>query len=238
MKLSKLSFAILLLLISFNVYSQDSSKVILRFLPSSLIDIGSFPAIEAGVEFKLSNRISWYNELGIEYIKNNYDQSDTPMVSDHGFKAKTELRYYFSFRKDSKDDVERFIAKTLKRTYVAVNLFATSNSYNSEIGYYYQGDTSMERHDSYVVNKFVWGFNFLIGDEEPVSKNGKLTLDFYAGVGVRFRYINTVNEEYDSSRDYGGSTKTDALPFMIDDVDPGFSIAPNLTLGIRLSYKL
>lgn len=77
----KQSFALLSLVLSLHAHSQKAN-VLIKFSPPALIDIVSFPTIQGGVEFKLSDRLSWYHELGIKYFEPY--KPDTNFIHSYG----------------------------------------------------------------------------------------------------------------------------------------------------------
>ena len=207
-------------------YSQKE-KFLVKFSPLALIDQVSFPAIQGGAEFRLSRSITWYNELGIKYLK-SYMDADTSFLPSSGFKVKTEFRYYFQKR-----------AKTeFEGAYFAINGFFIRDIHNTEIVYFPNNDSSRTVSDAFGVKKNVFGSNLIIGYQNFISK--RFAFDFYGGFGVRFRIIHTVNKEFDKNTDVISSPIDLNIPAMRHEVDAngGNSVVPNFTLGLRLVYRL
>lgn len=189
----------------------------------SLVDEFSFPAIQIGIEFGISKKISWYNEGGIKYREGYYSMPDTNLIATGGFKLKSEIRYYKATIRNG--------------GYVGVNGFYTKDSHHSIASYYYSGDSSDERIDNFTVKKFVTGLNLVIGKIYPAGK--KISLEIYSGVGIRFISILQNNKEFDLQRDtvYRGSPCfTIADVAYRKDITGGSSIAPNFSFGMRFSY--
>jgi len=218
------------LLLVLNAHAQKD-KFILKWSPLSLVDI-NFPTMQAGIESRLSARISWYNEFGINFF--NYAvHVDTGFLSPNGFKAKTELRYYF--RNNNKKSRPVALSDVY---YFAVNAFYVKDVHNLAIRYYYNNDSSQHRNDNFGVKKTVFGVNLIFGFQEAISK--KFLFDIYGGPGIRFRHVINVNKEFVFGRDFipsrgdynfnQGTIETEAKG--------GFSVAPNVSLGIRLCYRL
>ena len=218
------------ILISLNGFSQDK-KVILKFSPLALVDEVSFPTIQAGIELSMTKRISWYNEFGIKYRKGYYEKTDTVHASPNGFKAKTEVRYYLNFSKAS-------LLKSMEGFYLAANAFYTRDFHNTGIKYYYRQDSSTARIDNFAVKKTVWGINMLTGIQKSIRK--KFMIDFYTGLGIRFRTVLATNIEFDYYKDdlIGPYDLTVQGILNQTDTKGGKETLPNLTLGIRLCYKL
>jgi hypothetical protein len=212
------------LFLSGSVCAQSSlqpGKLSISLCPLAAVDVFSFPTIQAGVEYGFSQRFSLYNEFGVEYIRSFVGLADTSFVRPHGIKVKTELRYYFG---DSH--------------YLALNGFLTRDTHNTELVYFDNHDTAMERTDAFGVKKLVWGWNVVYGVEESWSRH--FGVDLYVGCGVRLREIHTVGEQFVASRDYlVHSTDVNAADMRATvDSKAGFSVTGNLTAGVRVFYRL
>jgi hypothetical protein len=103
----------------------QQDKFILKLNPLALADVINFPTIQAGVETRLSPHIGWYNELGIRYINYYFRRADTNFLASRGFKAKTEIRYYFR-----NNDVKKPPGVLSDVYYVAVNAFYIKDVHN------------------------------------------------------------------------------------------------------------
>lgn len=226
----KLKLTISIILLSTGGFAQNKATV--KFSPLSAIDDASFPTIQAGIEFNIHKRISWYNELGIKYRKGYYEKADTISLASKGFKAKTEFRYYW------RNKTVRNFSESLEGPYFAFNIFYARDLHNTEIGYYYLRDSSMSKTDDFGVKKTVWGLNVLAGNQKAISK--KFLLDFYAGLGIRFRNVSATKKEFDSERDYLLTSIDININGIRDRIDSkgGNTVAPTFTLGIRFCYKL
>ncbi len=216
----------LFLIFYLGAFSQNQKPEI-KFCPLCLVDEISFPTIQGGVEFYLTKKLRLYNEIGIKYRKGYYETTDTSFIGSKGFKIKTELRYYIAEKEEHS-----------KNTYIAINGFFNRDTHNTEIEYYYQGDSSKSRYDYFGVKKTVIGTNFLIGYEKLIGN--RFSYDLYAGMGVRFVGISTVNKEFDKEHDKLKQPVDVTIVGMRDRVD-AYEKADNifnLTLGIRLCYSL
>jgi hypothetical protein len=207
--------------------SAQKSKPEIEFCPLCLVDEFSFPTIQGGIEFYLTEKLSLYNEIGIKYRKGYYETADTSFIGSNGFKLKTELRYYISYTEEHS-----------KNTYVAINGFYYKDNHNTETGYYYQGDSLNPRYDNFGVKKLVIGTNVLIGCKKTIWNN--FSFDAYAGVGLRFVSISTVSKEFDKNRDKLRQPMDVTIVGMRDRVDANEKAdnIGNITLGIRLCYQL
>ena len=222
----KILLSLLCLLYCQTGFAQNKKPVI-EFCPTCLIDELSFPTVQAGVEFTLSQRLSLYNEIGIKYRKSEYEDSDSGFVGSKGIKLKTELRYHLFKTK-----------KFLKNAYVAVNAFYNYRTHNTTVGYYYQKDSLNDRTDGFGVKKSVYGFNFVLGLKRTIWK--KFSFNPYAGIGLRFVNIISISKEFDSERD----KLQEPIDLTIDgyrrweDANGKARDNFNFTLGIRLCYQL
>lgn len=200
----------------------QSQNVLLRFSFLSLVDEASFPTIQSGIEFKLSKKISWYNEVGIKYRKSYYEMADTNFTDSRGLKLKTEIRYYFA------ENAE---------IYIGGNGFYTKDFHNTKALYYYSNDSSILLTDIFAAEKIVRGFNLIIGKQ--YQKWNKIYFDLYAGLGIRFISIDQNNMEVDHDRDVLRRSPDLNIPDnrIWMDVKGGSSVLPNFSMGVRICYS-
>ena len=237
----KKAFLFICMLIALNAWSQKDKFNIKLNVPA-LFDMVNSPNIQVGIEARLSPRIGWFNELGVRYsnYSSRYSPGDTSFLSPYGFKAKSEIRYYFQ-KIASKINIKvgkKAPVSFTKAYYAAANLFFIRDVHNNATSYYFNKDTSQLRNDGYGVKKTIWGFNFIFGVQEPLGK--RIFIDLYVGLGVRFRYITTTNIEYKPERDglIGSKDLSIVTVDAITEGKGGFSVAPNINLGGRLCYRL
>jgi hypothetical protein len=219
----RLFAGLFILLISLHSVAQQSSqgKFAVTLCPLAALDWISFPTIQAGLEYKPGRHFSLYNEFGVEYMPGGADPADTVILHPHGLKAKVELRYYFRSEK-----------------YIAFNGFMTSDAHNTGVPYY---DTlnpavAVLRTSSLGVHKNVLGWNVLCGWKKWLG--GRFWIDFYVGIGMRYRYIRTVDDQL-NSHDHIIQSIDPNIPAMKASTDSqnGWSSAPNLTTSVRLVYR-
>lgn len=211
--------AICLLFFTLNCQSQN---VLLKFSFLSLVDEPSFPTFQSGVEFKLSDKLGWYNEVGIKYRKSYYERADTNFTNSRGFKLKTEIRYYFG----NKGGV-----------YAGGNGFYTKDFHNTKALYYYSNDSAALMTDNFAAEKIVRGVNLIVGKQ--YKKWNKIYLDVYAGLGIRFLSTQQNNMEVDHNRDVLRRAPDLNIPDnrIWTDVKGGRSVLPNFSMGIRICYS-
>jgi hypothetical protein len=209
---------ILILLIAIGSYAQQN-KIAITFCPLAALDENSFPTIQAGVEYKPGSHFSFYNEFGVEYMPGGVDRADSVILRAHGIKAKTELRYYFR-----------------PENYFAFNAFITSDAHNTGLSYFDLLTPASVRTTSFGVHKNVLGWNLLYGWKERLG--GRFWVDCYFGLGMRFRYIRTVDDQLNSHDQIIRSIDVNIASMKaITDSQNGWSTAPNLTVGVRLVYR-
>lgn len=217
--------------LSVTATEAQKTNLSIAFCPLALVDEFSFPTIQAGIECRLSENIQWYNEFGIRYRKSYYEKAatDSSFITSNGFKFKTELRYYFNKRHSRKQRIY----------YAAFNFFLTQNQHNTAVNYYYQADTALLRVDAFGVTKKVAGFNFIYGYKRKLSR--KISMDLYAGVGIRFINTQTINKEYDRKRDdmivHPVDLNYDAWQKQNEASKPR-RIMPNISMGTRFYLAL
>lgn len=203
--------------------SSPSQKISIKFPFLSLIDEASFPTIQSGIEFRLAGKISSYNEAGIKYRKSYYEMADTGFVRSRGFKVKSEIRYY--------------LHKHRHDVYIGANGFYTKDFHNTAAGYYYNGDSSNYIIDNFSAKKIVRGVNIIAGKSGRAWRG--FTIDVYAGVGIRFIFIESKSKEVDLTRDILRRSPDYNIPDnrIWMDVTGGNFVLPNFSLGIRLCYS-
>ena len=83
----KTVFSFLFFAFSVSAFSQKQKPEI-KFCPLCLVDEFSFPTVQGGIEFYLTEKLSWYNKIGIKYRKGYYETADTNFIGSRGFKIK------------------------------------------------------------------------------------------------------------------------------------------------------
>lgn len=208
-----------LLFFAINCQSQNVS---IKFSFLSLVDDPSFPTIQTGIEFMLSKKIGWYNEVGIKYRKSYYEMADTNVTDSKGFKLKTEIRYYFT---------------TNGEIYIGGNGFYTKDFHNTKALYYYSNDSSMIMEDNFAAEKIVRGFNLVVGKQ--YKKWNRIYFDLYAGLGIRVVTIDQSDIEVEHNRDVLKRSPDWNIPDnrIWMDVNGGSSVLPNFSMGVRICYS-
>jgi len=219
------------LFISINIcsFSQDH-KVSILLSPLCLIDDLSFPTIQGGIEIKISDRITSYNEFGIKYREGYFEPIDTSFIQSSGYKVKSEIRYYLK-RKDNKKNTHQ------RGLYLGANAFFIRDTHNGEIDYFNNGDTTIESSDYFAVKKNAWGLNAIMGWHQLFKKH--IILETFWGLGIRIRMTENYNREYDPTIDEIVRT-TDITAYGIKsaiDAKEGTKCLLNITGGVRIGYR-
>lgn len=192
----------------------DKKSVVIKFSPLCLVD-PNYPAIQLGTEIKLNNSISYQQELG--YIFRQTKVKDEWMDGG-GFKIRAELRHYTIFTINN---------NVLNGGYLAVEPFYTY------VYFYKLGEFRLDNgntcEDVYQINKHLIGINAKIGYQK-IFKSG-IMLEFYIGIGVKYRKIIYTENEYDGKK---AIFPTDYI-FVATERE-GESIVPNLPMSIKIGY--
>lgn len=214
---------------------EKDARWSVSFAPLGLIDDLSFPTIQAGAEFRFSQRVAVFTELGVKYRKSMFERSgDSSFLPSRGFKWKGEVRI------SGIAPVLGWSAEWLKGIYGGFNVFYNHDEYNTEISYYAMPDSVNRKKDAFGVRKSVLGFNFLLGQRIPL-KSKRLWLDVYVGVGGRVRFYSSVHKEFRQGVD---EFEDDAVDVTIEgirdraDAKGGTSALPHITAGFRLCLQL
>jgi hypothetical protein len=204
--------------------SAQNTGPVLKFNTLALIDDVSFPAIQAGLETKLSEKWSWFNEAGIKYRRSLSESSDTIFTGTGGFKLKSELRHYL------RNNVVPF------GLYAGFNLFYTNDKHHTSVVYTRPNET-IDREDIFAVRKQVYGFNFLAGAQK-LWRSGLVT-DFYAGVGLRYRDYVVSHLEYNPRVDsvHSGPDYNFGAERINSEAEDRDGFMANFTIGLRMGFR-
>lgn len=197
-------------------YSQSIEKktVIIKLSPLCLAD-PNYPALQLGAEIKLNNSLSYQQELGYifreTYVNNRW-------LTGSGFKIRSEIRNYTILNKDN---------EVLNGSYLSIEPFYTYT-------YFYRSadfklDDGSVHEDEHKITKHLIGINAKIGYQK-IFKSG-IMLEFYIGIGVKYRKIIYTENEYDGKK---AIFPTDYI-FVATERE-GESIVPNLPMSIKIGY--
>ena len=186
------------------------SKVCLKFAPMSLLDGYHGASIRIGIEYKLKNALSLYNEIGT-FVPNSFGKKN-----NQGALTKIELKRYLNKTNETSGE------------YFSVESFIFYQSYNI--------DDTINLKPKYARNfnvyKGVSCLTFKFG--ELTSFKCGLTIDAFAGLGIRFKSShNSLNDEENNNivsvGDYGDN---------ISEEKAGKFVWPKIDLGVKVGWRL
>jgi Protein of unknown function (DUF3575) len=213
-------FALLILLVTSTGFSQKKdrhfwreSSTALRLNLTSLTDPIE-TNFSAGAEHLLNNQ--WAAGLDIGYIFNSTYYEKTNSVS--GIIIRPAIRYYFN---------------VYARHYIEAELQYKSS--RSKITDWLQKDLvngvpTYQRYQDFTMAKNVYGINLKMGGRGSLSRNERLWIEYYFGMGIRTRRENVLHEP--NSR-YGIVNR-----FRIVDNTGSAAALFSIPLGVRLLLKI
>lgn len=188
-----------------------NSKVCVKIAPLSILGIYTGPSIRAGIEYKIKDNWSLYNELGYFFL------------TTQGALTKLELKHYLT---NSSENVGNYISGEL---YYKYQQYQATDS----IGKIDLSNLQATKYEkNYSVNKHVECLTIKYG-KMTVYKFG-IVIDAFVGLGIRLRQgENTLtkdeNEHIMHSSDYGPNVITNRA---------GFKVFPNLDAGVKIGYRI
>ncbi|MFT3705050.1 MAG: DUF3575 domain-containing protein [Agriterribacter sp.] len=227
----KFAFVLIISLLCLKIEAQQK-KAILKFSPLHLADDFNFPTIQAGIEWNLSSRMSWYNEFGIKYRKSYMDGADTSFYKSRGFKIKSEVRYYFQKKRRRKPK------GVMEGLYFGANIFGAQDFHNTAISYFKPGNDTTSFIDNFGVKKNIYALHLVFGIQQKIGR--RFYMDCFGGLGMRYRNISTINKEFD----YDTDQRINSIDLNIPDIrygadsKAGNTLLPAISLGFRLCYRL
>lgn len=203
-------------------YSQKNSMVVTAN-PFSFIepDAGFTP----GFEYFITNKVSVLTDAGIIFYtpSNQNTLAYDARNSQFGYKFKPELRYY-TRAKGVADGF--FISVEFLYKHVRYNRYdgvpVTDN----------MGNFVYTDYSGYKIIKDVLGASGKIGVRNYFGKKNKLGIDFYLGLGYRFKKFQV--------KDLPPGGNIDEGPFTTFQFDPTWTEGPAVSLpaGIKLIWRL
>lgn len=189
--------------------STINSKLCVKIAPLSNLGIYAGPSFRAGIEYKIKDKISFYNEFGWFYL---YGQ---------GGLTKFEIKKYLN---NSDLNVGN---------YLSVELFYKYQQYNATdtISFLNSSNTITKYSKDYFVSKNVECLTIKYGSM-TVYKFG-IVVDLFVGLGIRLKQANntlttTENNNIQHSSDYGPNVFTN---------EAGIKVYPNLDAGIKIGFN-
>lgn len=213
-----------------NLPAQSTSMIPkLSLLPFA--DDINFPRIQFGLESKINKHYAIYNEFGIRYRASLAEDQQVSINKKYGYKYRLEFRYYLNNpKKPSK--------KLLQGWYTGANAQYSIYSYNSSAKYRPIEDTSQILKDAYGVRKQVITPNIILGKQFIIWE--RITIDFFSGIGIRFRTMKLTDQEFKNNLDIFENPSIDITLLSerqkIETIYASKNTHFNLQGGIRIGY--
>lgn len=220
---------LLVILCQFNMKGQEPGRTgfndtinnnhYLKFNLTSIFDYE--PGIQLAYSYPVNGgRSQIQHELSYITWNNSYMAWIDHNTSYHGVRLRNQWRRYYLKKNEEKDENE------FKRKYVAVDLmYKYGNIWqNREIPV--QGGSYFE-YRGITTHKHVGAAHALIGWESEPFAGSKTMLDYYLGVGFRYKSLNCRQE---------GLSESEISPFFYDHLNITTSLS--LMMGMRISLVL
>lgn len=203
-----------LLLSSVFSYGQGAiidNKLALKIAPLSILDIYGGSSTRIGVEYKLKNNYSLYNEIGTYFPYAN------GMHNNRGFLTKIEFKAYLNKQ-----------GLTINK-YISAELFYKQQSYYTYDSIATSTNTYIK---DYFVSKKVGCFTVKYG--MLTIYKSRFVLDGFIGIGVRYKIAeNTLNNNENKNIVSEGSYQTNILKNK-----SGTFTDLNFDMGLKIGYRL
>lgn len=186
----------------------------LRFNLTHAID-GVEPAINIGAEYRVSERLAVANDVGYIYFSNYLPESKKA----NGFTIRPSLKYYASQNK-------RFYVEgelLLKSVFFTMNDWLGMDCVNEVPNYFEERDFKFRKN--------TYAFHAKIGRVGMLTKDNKVSIDYYCGIGVRYKKFNLIDIPANSCYNIPGFLG-------LGNAESDQAFLPSASLGVRLLFKL
>jgi hypothetical protein len=206
---------LLILLLTTNIFvgqnDNDKDKVCIKIAPLALLDIYSGMSPRIGIEYKLKDNYSLYNEIG------TYVPNVNGMSNNKGYLAKLEFKAYLNKEKYALGP------------YISAELFYKHQSY----GTYDSISVSQIKYvKNYSVGKNVTCFTIKVGVLGQLD-NG-IIFEPFIGLGIRHRDITSTL----TSDENNNIIRNDSYQSNIIKNKAGVFNALNFDMGIKIGYRI
>lgn len=182
------------------------------------------PAIQLAYSYPLwAGRFQMQHELGYVTWNRAYFPWLLENLSYHGFRLRNQLRYYYTGKPTN---MELEYQTDYRRNYVALDLMYKYGNMWWETEISRQGGAYFE-NIGLISHKHVGAVHLVIGVESEFLSGSNVILDYYAGVGMRYKELYSNEEEVDNM---------DLSPFFYDEL--GWQTTISFMAGIRLGFGL
>ena len=187
---------------------EIDSKICLKFSPLSFIDIYNGSTARIGVEYKLRNNYSLYNEIGTFIPTGN---------KNSGILTRCEFKWYFN----SNDKING--------QYVSLELFYKNQSYNTTDSI----RSAINYSQNYSVSKDVGCLTIKYGFMQVCKF--RFVIDGYIGLGVRGKIVSS-SLTNDQNNNLMSSDDSYNINLLINKA--GTFIRPNVDIGFKIGYRI
>ena len=192
---------------------EDYQKAI-HFSPLALLQIDY--TLMAGAEYRFRPNLAWVMEAGYIFAS-AYMTDFESETGGSGFIVRPSLRWYMGNK---------------NRFYLQPQVYykmVTHKKYDWLGRDCVDGVSSYEELTEFKYRRNIWGANATIGRIVPLGRRGKNFVDFYIGMGFKYKKAVIV-------KDHTGCFSPPNLFMTAEDPDNGFY--PNLPLGVKLIFSI
>lgn len=216
MKLLILSFCLLCLQ---TLHSQNSKPVqdyqkSIHLSPLALIQVDY--TLMAGAEYRVRPNFAWVLEAGYIFASSYLSDFENESPGS-GFIVRPSVRFYMGNK---------------NRFYLQPQLYykmVTHNNHNWVGRDCVDGVSSYEELTEFKYRRNILGVNATFGKIVPLGRSGKRFVDFYLGIGFKYKKAVIVN-------DPGGCFTPPNILMTTTDPDNGYF--PNLPAGMKLIFSI
>lgn len=182
------------------------------------------PAFQFAYSYPLKGgKMQLQHELGYVTWNRTYYFWMDEEISYHGLRFRNQLRRYFLTRNEA---MERKSSPDFVRSYVALDVMYKYGNIWQDREISRQNGAYFETVD-FITHKHVAAAHLLVGWESQFLSGSDAIMDYYIGVGVRYKSIHSKFEDL---------TNEDLSPFFYDELDWPMSLS--VMAGIRLGFRL
>ena len=193
----------------------------IKFHLTTLLDLE--PAVQFAYSYPLGGgRFQMQHELGYVTWNRIYYFWDKKETSYHGVRLRNQLRHYYLTKSEASKNQDK---RDTKRNYIAVDAMYKYGNIWQEEEIRRQGGAYLEQV-GLVTHKHVAALHVLVGKESEFLAGSKTMLDYYAGIGVRYKSLHSKYDHLPTST---------LSPFFYDDTQ-GLLLF-SVMAGIRIGFK-
>ncbi len=184
---------------------------------SNFIDVIE-PNINFGAEYRVTDNFSIAADVGYIYYNTLFETKNNPFVK--GIVFKPAARYYTTTNKRLFLEAELLY----KNVHHNVKDWVGKNCVNNIPAY--------EEFKQILLIKNVYGFQAKIGRIGKLSKDDKFSIEYYFGLGLRYKKYKVINEPNSCY----SLTRLNIIDLNSNPSE--WALLPSMPLGFRLTYRL